>query len=103
MESLGNKSKPRIFLTNRKGKTTQNSVATKEPQFFHVPVLQALEYAYLAGSILIFIFPYVMTSIVEKEQVAKYKFLPLLNYSIYCACGNMYLFSKYYLEYILSE
>jgi len=102
VESLGNKSKPRIFLTNRKGKATQNSIAIKEAQLFHVTVLQAVEYLYLAGSILIFIFPYLMTSIVEKEQVVKYKFLPLMNYSIYCACGNMYLFSKYYLEYIFS-
>ena len=103
VESNCYKSKPRVFTTNRKGKTAQHSNTAKEVKVCNLPLVRTLENVYLAGSIAIFIFPYLMEFLMDKTQLKKYTFLPLLNYSIYCALGNMYLFSKYYVEYILSD
>lgn len=103
VESNCYKSKPKVFTTNRKGKALQHSNTAKEVKVFNLPLVKTLENVYLAGSIAIFIFPYLMEFVMDKTQLKKYTFLPLLNYSIYCALGNIYLFSKYYVEYILSD
>ena len=102
LEFNSHKSKSRVFSNNRKEKAAPVSSSTKEAIFSSLTLVRALENIYLMGSILVFIFPYLMPSLMDRDQAEKFTFLPLLGYSIYCACGNMYLFSKYYWEYISS-
>ena len=59
-----------------------------------------IETVYLFGAVFVFLFPYFMFLFMTDGQKKKYEFLPLINYSIYCACGNMYIFVRYYWNYV---
>ena len=85
---------------NRKHKKSQPLKISDEKLFCNVSISKLLESLYLFGAILVFSFPYLMTFLMGVERAKRFEFLPLLNYSIYCACGNVYVFVRYYCSYL---
>ena len=69
----------------------------------HISIIQALETLYMIGSVAVFLFPYFISIYFDTELVKKYQFLPLLNYSIYCAFGNMYVLTRYYWNFVIEK
>ena len=70
--------------------------------YLNISNLTWAETLYLLISVTVFIFPYLLDALIDASLRPKVAFLPLLLYSVYCSCGNMYAFYALYRHYMIS-
>ena len=92
----------KAFTGHRKTMKFQYANTIDSKHISNMSIAHILEYIYLSCAIFVFAFPYVMSSFMDADQVKKFVFLPLLNYSVYSACGNCYVFVRYYWTYLVA-
>lgn len=65
---------------------------------YSLPLLNTLESIYLLGLSLVFVYEHVMHNILGLSH--SLPFLPLLITSVYCSCGVMYCWFRYYVYFL---
>ena len=92
----------KTFMGHRRTMKLQQANTNDSKHISNMSIAQILEYIYLSGAIFVFAFPYVISRFMEADQVKKFAFLPLLNYSVFSACGNCYVIVRYYWTYLVT-
>ena len=91
-------------VASRKRHRSKQSNNSDEIRFYSSCCnLKWIEIVYVLNSIIVFAFPYLMHFFVDVKQAEKFEFLPLLLYSVYCSCGNMYAFCMLYRNYLITN